>query len=201
MPHQTNRPTRPCEPATTKRRGRLACPRSLSQIRQVAAAEPLLFFGFGIDFTTVQEAALKVKEDAWMWTEAMSPGLGLHGTPASYRAGMGCVLVEPAVDDGGRTATLSDVMEVLVSQRLRPAASEPTGNCHCFAASTIAAFTAILPFPRLTAKLARLRGTDPDMLHGHRNPGKNSDDRASFVTAAETRPALVRPRLRRHRPP
>ena len=139
MPHQTNRPTRPCEPATTKRRGRLACPRSLSQIRQVAAAEPLLFFGFGIDFTTVQEAALKVKEGAWMWTEAMSPGLGLHDTPASYRAGMGCVLVEPAVDDGGRTATLSDVMEVLVSQRLRPAASEPTGNCHCFAASTIAA--------------------------------------------------------------
>jgi glucosamine--fructose-6-phosphate aminotransferase (isomerizing) len=108
-----------------------------------------------------------------MWTEAMAPEFALHGTPASYRPDMGCVLIEPGENDGGRTAILRQVMRELGTRVVATCGEEPDAELRFVSPHPLLRpFTAILPFHRLTAELARLRGTDPDTLHGHRQPWK-----------------------------
>jgi glucosamine--fructose-6-phosphate aminotransferase (isomerizing) len=133
-------------------------------------AETLLIVGFGLDLPTAQEAALKIKEGAWQWTEAMSPEFALHGTPASYHRGMAAVLIEPGQPDGGRTELLRTALGQLGMRTLavseRPDAELAFVSPHPLLRSV----TGIVPLQRLTAELARLRGTDPDTMHGHREP-------------------------------
>jgi glucosamine--fructose-6-phosphate aminotransferase (isomerizing) len=74
---------------------------------------PILISGFGADLVTAQETALKVKEGAWLWTDAMSPEFALHGTPASFHAGMSAIVLLPEGDDGGRSRLLVDVLAAL----------------------------------------------------------------------------------------
>ncbi|HSK39393.1 MAG TPA: SIS domain-containing protein [Arenibaculum sp.] len=154
----------------------LALPLADGLAGRIADAQPLLITGFGgLDLTTAQEAALKIKEGAWLWTEAMPPEFALHGTPASYHAGMGAVVIMPADDDGGRSALLRDrVLRGLGMKVVATCADGPDADLP-FAEPPhplLRPFTAILPFHKLTAELARLRGTDPDTLHGHREPWK-----------------------------
>ena len=69
-------------------------------------AETLLIVGFGLDLPTAQEAALKIKEGAWLWTEAMSPEFALHGTPASFHPGLAAAIIEPTeLDERTHRAT------------------------------------------------------------------------------------------------
>jgi glutamine---fructose-6-phosphate transaminase (isomerizing) len=137
---------------------------------QISKADTLLIIGFGLDLPTAQEAALKIKEGAWQWTEAMSPEFALHGTPASYHSGMGALVIQPDRSDGGRTDLLRSVFDDLgirvlsVSDRLNDAL--PFVSPH----SLLRPVTSIVPFQRLTAELARLRGTNPDTMHGGRHP-------------------------------
>ena len=79
-------------------------------VEAFAAQSPILISGFGSDLPTAQEAALKIKEGAWLWTEAMSPEFAIHGTPASYHAGMSAMVLMPNLDDGGRSRLLVDVL-------------------------------------------------------------------------------------------
>lgn len=136
----------------------------------VADCRTLLVIGFGIDLPTAQEAALKIKEGAWLWTEAMSPEFALHGTPASYTADMSAVLIDPAHDDSGRMQVLSTVLADLglttarVDQNPRSPLSFTTPH------PLLQPVTSIVPLQRLTAELARLRGTNPDTMHGSRTP-------------------------------
>lgn len=136
-------------------------------------AEPLLLVGFDLDAITVAEAALKIKEGARLWTEAMSPEFALHGTPAAFRAGMNVITLTPGTDDGGRTDTLRGLLGDLgancwtcgdADEHLRFAPGD----------SWLRPFTSILPLQRLTAELARLRGTDPDTLHGGIEPWRTA---------------------------
>jgi glucosamine--fructose-6-phosphate aminotransferase (isomerizing) len=132
---------------------------------------PILITGFADDLVTAQEAALKIKEGAWMWTEAMSPEFALHGTPASFTPAMGALVILPARDDGGRSRLLIDVLKRLGLTHVRACGAQ-TGALS-FAAPPhplLRAPLAILPFHRLTSQLAHLRDTDPDTLHGHREP-------------------------------
>ena len=142
-------------------------------VEALAAATPILISGFGPDFTTAQEAALKIKEGAWLWTEAMSPEFAIHGTPASYHPDMSGIVIVPDLDDGGRSLLLVDVLKRL---DLKVVATCGTGAADLTFAPPphplLRPFLAILPFHQLTAELARLRGTDPDTLHGHREPWK-----------------------------
>jgi len=140
---------------------------------------PLLIVGFGPDLPTAQEAALKIKEGAWMWTEAMSPEFALHGTPASFHSGMGAILIEPAPGDadGGRTETLRGALgdlglPAVLSCAERHDADLPFVSPH----PLLRAVTGIVPFQQLTAELARLRETDPDTMHGNRQPWKSVMD-------------------------
>jgi glucosamine--fructose-6-phosphate aminotransferase (isomerizing) len=137
---------------------------------RIVDAETLLIVGFGHDLPTAQEAALKIKEGAWMWTEAMSPEFALHGTPASFHPGMAAAVIEPRQDDGGRTALLVSVLEQLDVRTTL--VSERPGVDLAFTAPhpLLTPVTGIVPLQRLTAELARLRGTDPDTMHGGREP-------------------------------
>lgn len=131
--------------------------------------EPLLLVGFDLDAITAAEAALKIKEGTRLWTEAMSPEFAMHGTPAAFRAGMSVVTLTPGTDDGGRMDTLRGLLDQFganswtcgdADEHLRFAPTDPL----------LRPFTAIVPLQRLTAELARLRGTDPDTLHGGIEP-------------------------------
>lgn len=139
--------------------------------RTLQTASTILIVGFGRDLPTAHEAALKIKEGAWQWTEGMSPEFALHGTPAGYQPGMAAILIEPGEDDGGRTALLRRVLD-----QLALGAVLTSGEGHDsqlpFAAPhpLLRPVTGIVPFQRLTAELARLRNTDPDTMHGGREP-------------------------------
>ncbi|MGU3438131.1 SIS domain-containing protein [Actinomycetes bacterium M1A6_2h] len=134
-------------------------------------AQTLLIAGFGIDLATAHEAALKIKEGAWMWTEGMSPEFALHGTPASYHPGIVGLLIDPAHDDGGRMDRLERVLEDLGMKALRVARDDnSSGLAFTTPHPLLQPMSSIVPFQRLTAELARVRGTDPDRMHGGREP-------------------------------
>ncbi|MDT5201218.1 MAG: hypothetical protein QOH34_2740 [Mycobacterium sp.] len=136
-------------------------------------SNPLLLVGFGADLPTAQEAALKIKEGAWMWTEAMSPEFALHGTPASYHSEMAAVLIEPASTavDGGRTETLNKALTDLgLFAVLSCAEREDAALSFTAPGPLLRPVTGIIPFLQLTAELAALRGTNPDTMHGDREP-------------------------------
>lgn len=136
----------------------------------VQEAETLLIVGFGLDLPTAQEAALKIKEGAWQWTEAMSPEFALHGTPASFHRGMAAAVIEPGEPDGGRTELLCSVLDQLGIRTLRVGERADLDLAFVSPHPLLRPVTGIVPLQRLTAELARLRGTDPDTMHGNREP-------------------------------
>jgi glutamine---fructose-6-phosphate transaminase (isomerizing) len=136
-----------------------------------AKKTPILITGFGIDLPTAQEAALKIKEGAWLWTEAMSPEFAIHGTPASFHPSMSAIVMKPASPD-----VLLDVLHKLGLKTVATCGPAGSGADLTFAQAPHALlrpFLAILPFHLLTVELARVLGTDPDTLHGHREPWKS----------------------------
>lgn len=154
-------------------RSTVDAPAAASVALRCANREPLLLTGFDLDAITVSEAALKIKEGARLWTEAMSTEFSLHGTPAAFKAGMNAISLTPAADDQGRTATLRRLFAELgvnvvtcgdADEELRFAHTDPW----------LRPFTAIVPLQRLTAELARIRGTDPDTLHGDVEPWRSA---------------------------
>jgi glutamine---fructose-6-phosphate transaminase (isomerizing) len=149
----------------------LSLPIDSTLVSDIADATPILISGFSQDLVTAQEAALKIKEGAWLWTEAMSPEFAIHGTPASYYKGMSAIVIMPSRPDGGRSDLLISVLRRLNLKRVvicgESTADLPFGaQPHPLLRPALA----ILPFHRLTSALAHLRGTDPDTLHGNREP-------------------------------
>jgi glucosamine--fructose-6-phosphate aminotransferase (isomerizing) len=149
----------------------LSLPIDRALVSDIAEATPILISGFSEDLVTAQEAALKIKEGAWLWTEAMSPEFAIHGTPASYYKGMSAIVITPSRPDGGRSDLLISVLRRLNLKRVvicgESTADLPFGaQPHPLLRPALA----ILPFHRLTSALAHLRGTDPDTLHGNREP-------------------------------
>ena len=137
----------------------------------LADAHTLLVIGFGRDLPTAQEAALKIKEGAWMWTEAMSPEFALHGTPASYTPELAAVLIEAEAGvDGGRTALLRSVLADLGVRSTTVSEDPKAPLAFTSPHPLLRPVTGIVPLQRLTAELARVRETDPDTMHGHREP-------------------------------
>ena len=151
----------------------LDMPVGVAAVAALTRATPILISGFGPDLVTAQEAALKIKEGAWLWTEAISPEFALHGTPASFRADMSAIVILPELDDGGRSAELVHVLRELgLSRVLTCSAREGELGFSAPPHPLLRPFLAILPFHCLTAELARALDTDPDTLHGHREPWK-----------------------------
>lgn len=154
-------------------RSTVDAPAPVAVARRCAGSEPLLLTGFDLDAITVAEAALKIKEGARLWTEAMSTEFSLHGTPAAFRAGMNVISLTPGTDDQGRTATLRGLLTELGSNVVT---CGDTDDELWFAHTDpwLRPFTSIVPLQRLTAELARVRGTDPDTLHGNVEPWRSA---------------------------
>ena len=141
--------------------------------RLCADSEPLLLTGFDLDAITAAEAALKIKEGARLWAEAMSAEFSLHGTPAAFKAGMNAISLTPGTDDQGRTATLRRLLaELDVNVVTCGDADDELWFAHTDA--WLRPFTSIVPLQRLTAELARIRGTNPDTLHGDVEPWRSA---------------------------
>ncbi len=131
--------------------------------------EPLLVAGYGIDAITAEEAALKLKEGAYLWAEGVSEEFALHGTPAVFDSRMAAILIEPGRDDGGRYAELRQLLLELGLEVI----SSGTGDVDLpFAAVDylLRPMVSIVPLQRLVAELARQRGSNPDRIHAEVEP-------------------------------
>jgi glucosamine--fructose-6-phosphate aminotransferase (isomerizing) len=149
-------------------------PAPVAIAERIVEREPLLLVGFGVDHVTVDEAALKIKEGAWLWAEGMSTEFSLHGTPAVYRPGQAAIVVLPGEDDGARTDALLELL-AKVGLEVVTCGSKPEAELRFVSTPVpLRPIVCIVAFQRLTAELARLRGTDPDTLHGNRDPWREA---------------------------
>lgn len=141
-------------------------------VSRLAVAAPLLIAGAGSDYVTAQEAALKIKEGAWLWTEAMSSEFAMHGTPASFRPEMGAIVMLPPHDDGGRTKLLLGVLQGIGLRHIAVCSDAPHADLRFETPPhpLLRPLAVVLPFHQLTLKLAQYLNTDPDTLHGNRQP-------------------------------
>ena len=169
----TDRFTRALDELPAALRRTVDAPAPVAVARHCADGEPLLLTGFDLDAITAAEAALKIKEGARLWTGAMSTEFSLHGTPAAFKTGMNVISLTPGTDDQGRTATLRGLLAELGSNVVT---CGDTADDLWFARTDpwLRPFTSIVPLQRLTAELARVRGTDPDTLHGDVEPWRSA---------------------------
>lgn len=147
----------------------LAEPAPAEAAERLARREPILVTGFGIDEITAQEAALKLKEGSYLFAEGMSQEFALHGTPAVFDPRMGAILITPGRDDGGR---LPEVRGMLLELGLEVitcgsgAANLPFAEVDYL----LRPLVAIVPLQRLVGELARLRGSNPDLIRADQPP-------------------------------
>ncbi|MDX1610024.1 MAG: SIS domain-containing protein [Halofilum sp. (in: g-proteobacteria)] len=147
----------------------LALPAPVDAAGRLCGHAPLLIAGTDLDAVTAEEAALKIKEGAYIWAEGMSAEAALHGPVAVYGPAAAAIVIEPAVDDGGRVAALAQVGATVGMEVLH---SGPGNTALPFSEVSpwVRPLVSVLPQQRLVAEMARLRGTDPDSIRGHEEP-------------------------------
>ncbi len=132
-------------------------------IERACAAERILTVGFGIDSITADEAALKIKEGTYRWTDSLTTEFALHGPPAAYDESLHAFVIEPNVDDDGRTHTLETVLSQIgasVTTIGTSRADIPIPNCD----PPVRPFVAIIPLQLVVGKMADRLGTNPDRI-------------------------------------
>ncbi|SDG19675.1 glucosamine--fructose-6-phosphate aminotransferase (isomerizing) [Limimonas halophila] len=145
-------------------------PAPVAAAEQLAARSPLVMAGFGLDAVTAGEAALKIKEGAYLWAEGMSVEAALHGPAAVYQEPAAMVTIAPAGDDGGRIGQLQQLGRDL-GLPVVTCASEPEADLWFpEAPAMVQPMLSIVPLQRLVAELARLRGTNPDTIRTDEEP-------------------------------
>jgi glucosamine--fructose-6-phosphate aminotransferase (isomerizing) len=138
--------------------------------------EPIVLTGFGIDELSMAEAALKIKEGAYLWAEAMSIELALHGTPAVFEPRHAAIVAVPDEDDGGRTEAFLSMLKDLHLQAILLGAGDydlPFAKVEYL----LRPFVSIIPVQRLVAELARRRSTNPDTTRAEVEPYKSAISR------------------------
>ncbi len=147
-------------------------PAPVEPARRLLGRGPLIVAGFGLDAGLAEEAALKLKEGAYVWAEGMSVEQALHGPLAAAHAQMGALTFTPARDDGGRTATLRSALAALGVVELRCGHSDELGFPACD--PLVRPLVGGVAVQRLAAELARLSGADPDRTHREAEPWNNA---------------------------
>jgi glucosamine--fructose-6-phosphate aminotransferase (isomerizing) len=134
---------------------------------------PLLVVGTGLDAITAEEAALKVKEGTYRWSEGLHTEFALHGTPAVYDRNLSAILIRRE-GDGGRSDDLRGVLET-IGAAVFDCASDPGADLR-FAATPdlLRPFVAILPLQRMVSELARRNGASPDQIHLEAEPWRSA---------------------------
>ncbi len=151
----------------------LAQPSPIGVLALLIDKEPIVLTGFGIDELSMAEAALKIKEGAYLWAEAMSIELALHGTPAVFEPRHAFIVAVPDEDDGGRTEAFLGMLTELHVQAIRLGAGDydlPFARVDYL----LRPFVSIIPLQRLVAELARRRGTNPDTTRADVEPYKTA---------------------------
>lgn len=154
----------------------LAKPAPTGVLPRLINKEPLFLTGFGIDELSVLEAALKIKEGAYLWAEAMSIELALHGTPAVFESRHAAIIAVPDEDDGGRTQAFLGMLKELNIEAVTLGAGDydlPFAKVDYL----LRPFVSIIPLQRLVAELARCRGSNPDTTRGDVEPYRSAIDR------------------------
>jgi len=137
---------------------------------RLAEREPLLVAGFGLDAVTAGEAALKIKEGAYLWAEGMSVEAALHGPAAVYRDPTAMVTIAPGDDDGGRIGQLQRLGRDLGVPVLTCGSGTDADLWFPAAPALVQPMPAIVPLQRLVAELARVRATNPDTIRTDEEP-------------------------------
>ncbi|MEU6440358.1 SIS domain-containing protein [Streptomyces sp. NPDC047046] len=134
------------------------------------APHPFLITGTGLDAVTAAEAALKIKEGTYRWSEALHTEFALHGTPAVFAATTAACLIRPGLPDGGRTDDLAGYLTALGAPVLisdsRPGADLPFADVPELARPLVT----LLPFHRLVSAAAARLGASPDLTHLESEP-------------------------------
>jgi glutamine---fructose-6-phosphate transaminase (isomerizing) len=155
----------------------LAVSAPVEQARVLVGKDPCLIAGFGIDAVAAAEAALKLKEAAFVWAEGTSVELALHGPVVALRPGMGAVTFTPAVEDAGRTQRLREALSAIgVTALTCGAANEDLSFPAC--SEVLRPIVSAVPLQRLAAELARLTGGDPDGTRSGVEPWKTALERS-----------------------
>ena len=155
-------------PEAMKKTMALPVPRPV--VDKLASSVHILLTGFDLDEITAEEAALKLKEGAYVWAEGMSTELALHGTPAVFGPATDAITLVPAENDGGRTQALRGLLEE-VGATVFSCGSGDEYDLRFAAVDPLARpLVSIIPLQRLTAEVARVRGTNPDTTHGDTEP-------------------------------
>jgi glucosamine--fructose-6-phosphate aminotransferase (isomerizing) len=116
----------------------------------VSAHERWVFAGAGRDWPTAQEAALKVREGAYLAAEAHQLEELLHGHLAAIDETVRCFVLE---GEGRAAARAADAVGALREL-----------GCDVTLVSTRHPVVDIVPFQLLTIDLAEARGVDPDFI-------------------------------------
>ena len=145
-------------------------PAPVAASERLASRAPLVVAGFGLDAVTAGEAALKIKEGAYLWAEGMSVETALHGPAAVYHEPAAMVTIAPARDDGGRIGQLQQLGRDLGLPVLTCASEPETDLWFPEAPALVQPMLAIVPVQRLVAELARVRDTNPDTIRTDEEP-------------------------------
>jgi glutamine---fructose-6-phosphate transaminase (isomerizing) len=154
----------------------LANPAPLDVLPRLIDKEPIFLIGFGIDELSVVEAALKIKEGAYLWAEGMSVELALHGTPAVFEPRNAAIVAIPDEDDGGRTQGLLTMLKDLNIQAITLGAGDydlPFAKVGYL----LRPLVSIVPIQRMVAELARRRFSNPDTTRADVEPYKSAIER------------------------
>jgi glucosamine--fructose-6-phosphate aminotransferase (isomerizing) len=116
----------------------------------VSAHERFLIAGAGPDWPTAQEAALKLREGAYLATEAHRLEELLHGHLAAVDETVRCFVLEGEGRAAPRAAQAAAALREL--------------GCDVTLVPTLHPVVDIVPFQLLTIDLADARGTDPDLI-------------------------------------
>lgn len=116
----------------------------------VSAHERFLIAGAGRDWPTAQEAALKLREGAYLPAEAHRLEELLHGHLAAIDESVRCFVLE---GEGRAAARAADAVAALREL-----------GCDVTLVPTRHPVVDIVPFQRLTLDLAEARGVDPDLI-------------------------------------
>jgi fructoselysine-6-P-deglycase FrlB-like protein len=166
--------------------------------RVVASCATIITVGSGADRPTARELALKIEEAAWIPTTMRDLETFLHGHLPAMDATTGLVLI--LTDRSGRDARVARARRALAAARVvgiraaailardvdaaLPAELTPAGRLIVDEAPELPAPVAALlggatPLQLLTERIARARGTNPDLIRRDDAVYRNAADAAS----------------------
>lgn len=157
-------------PAAMRRTLEMELPPHAVDALVASAPHPVLIAGTGLDAITAEEAALKVKEGTYRWTEGLHTEFALHGTPAVFSASTVSYLIRPAAPDGGRTGALAGYLGALGAPVLISGTGADADLPFADVPELARPLVSVLPFHRLVSAAAARLGASPDLTHLEAEP-------------------------------